>query len=329
MALRVFTSARAAFESVRGTDLTSTRLIYAEEFSTEQTFRTVRPEELRNSYEGWFSASAGVETNTFHMAGRMSYDDMIWYGNLFFGPLASGTGGGADKTWTFPISNSADNVKTAKIELGYADTIDATHPATRLNYVLGSTLNLHYEKNDDGALTFAADFLAASSATQISAFSGSLSDRTVIAASAAATAVYLDASTIGTTADTNVQSVDFTLDLQPVPYYGLNGSNAATAVYRPNHRKWTATIVRQFANDTEWDIYVSKAERKMRLRTTGPALGGSNYKIDLDLYGVYTNRTWSDTDGIITETLTMEPFYDTGISGSMALVVVNATTSIT
>lgn len=321
--LRVFTSMRAAFEVTRGTNLTPTRLIYGEDISTEQTFRTIRPEELRASYEGFFAASPGVETNVLHVAGRLTYQQAALFGNLYFGPLLTGVGGAADKTYTFPISNVADNVKTWAVQLGDAQAIAASVPATQLTFCLGSTLNYHYEKNDDGAITFAADFLAASSATQISAFTGALSDTTQIAASSAATTVYLDAATIGTTPDTNVQSVDFTLDLQPVPYYGLNGSNAATAVYRPKHRTWTATIVRAFANDTEWDIYVSKAERKVRIKTVGPALGGGTYLNQLDLYGVYTNRTWTDTDGIITETLTLEPFYDTGISGSMGYVVVN------
>ena len=115
----------------------------------------------------------------------------------------------------------------------------------------------------------------------------------------------------------------------PVPFYALDGTTAASAVYRPNHRTWTATIVRQFANDTEWDIYGTKATRKVRIRTTGPALGGSNYKIDLDLYGVYTGRSWSEVDGIITEELTLEPIFDTGTSTSHSLTVVNATASIT
>jgi len=328
-ALRTFTSARAAFEATRGTDLTPTRLIYAEEFSTAQTLRTVRPEELRASYEGWFSASPGVETNIFNMSGRLTFNQAVLFGNLFFGPVLTGVGGAADKTYTFPISNVLDNVKTWTVQLGDAQAISASVPGTKLNYCMGSTLNYHWEKNDDGAVLFNLEFLAASTAAQLTTFTGALSDLVHIAASSAGTTVYLDAATIGTTPDTNVKSVDFTLDLQPTPYYGLNGSQAATAVYRPNHRAWTATIVRSYINDTEWDVYVSKAERKVRIRTLGPALGGANYKIDLDLYGVYTDRTWSESDGVIEETLTLEPFYDTGISGSMAHVVVSSEATVT
>lgn len=328
MALNVFQSGRAALEVTRGTDLTPTRLIYFEQAVHEQTVATIRPSEHRNSYEPVYSSSAGPETNTLQLSGRVTYDDLIWYANLFFKGVASGTGAGADKTWTFTPTNSSDDVKTATVQLGYSDTI-ATAPGIKLNYVFGRSLNLHFEKNDDGAATFQADFLAAKALTQITAFTGSLSDRTVTFASCNNTQVYIDATTIGTTADANVVSVDYTLNLDPVPFYTLDGTTAANSIQRPNWRNWTATIVRQYANDNEFDRYVDKAVRKIRVRTTGPALGGSNYKIDLDMYGVHTARSWSDVDGIITETLTFEPVFDTTTSTSSSLVVVNATASIT
>lgn len=330
MALRTFRAARAAFEVTRGTDLTPTRIIYGEEFDWNQDFSTIRPEELTGSYEGHRSAAPGVERNTIAISGRMSYTDMIWYGNLFFGPLASGTGGGADKTWDFGavLSATSDNVKTATIQVGENDTI-GTAPAVKLNYCLGDTLHMHWEKNDDGAVVFDANFLAASAATQITAFTGALSDRTVVPASSNNTSVYLDATTIGSTLDANVVSVDWTLNNSPVPWYGLNGTTSATAVYRPNHRTWSATIVRQFANATEWSIYQSKAERKVRIQTVGAALGGSNYRITLDLYGVYTGRTKQDTDGVTTETLTLENLTDPSLTRSMSMTVVNDIASIT
>ncbi len=328
MALRVFTSARAALEVTRGTDLTPTRLVYAEEFTHEQDRQTIRPMELRNSYEGAFQASAGVETNTLSMSGRMSSDDLIWWANLFVAPLASGTGAGADKLWAFVPSLSSDNVKTATVQLGYADTI-ATAPGVRLNYCLGNTFNLHFEKNDDGAVMFEGSFFIGSAATQITAFTGTLSDRVVTPMSSNNTQLYVDATTIGTTVDNNIVSLDWTLDLGPVAFYALDGTTAANAIYRPKHRTWTATIVRRYANDTEWDIYVSKAERKVRARTTGGPLGATTYSATLDLYGAYTGRTWSDVDGIITESLTLEPLYDTTAAGSFSLLVTNATAAIT
>lgn len=328
MALKVFTSARAALESTRGTDLTPTRLIYAENFVHGQEVATIRPTELRNSYNPVYSASAGPERNTLQMTGRMSYDDMIWFGNLFFKAVSSGTGGGADKTWTFLPTATSDDVKTATVQLGYTDTL-ATAPGVKLNYVFGQTLNLHWEKNDDGALTFDANFLSAKAATQITAFTGSLSDRTVTLASCNNTSVYIDTATIGTTADSTVIAVDWTLNLAPVPLYTLDGTTAAKDVLRPNHRTWTAQITRQYTNDTYWDDFIDKTTQKVRIRTLGPVLGSSNYKIDLDLYGTFTGREWAEVDGIVTEVLTLEQIYDATATADHQLVVVNASASIT
>jgi hypothetical protein len=327
MALKIFTSGRAALESTRGTPLTPTRIIYFEEANHTQDVQTIRPTEL-GGYEAHKTAAAGVETNTLELSGRMSYDDLIWYANLFVAPLASGTGGGADKTWSFVPSVTADNVKTATVELGHSDTI-ATAPGVRLPYCLGSTFNLHFEKNDDGAVTFSASFFIGAAAVDITAFTGSLSDRTVVPMSSNNTIVYVDATTIGTTADTNFVSADFNLDLGPVAFYALDGTTSANAIHRPNPRTWSCTLVRRYADATERSIYKSKAERKVRIRTTGAALGGSNYRTTLDLYGVYTGRESADIDGIITEELTLENIYDTAASKSFSLEVVNATASIT
>lgn len=329
MALRVFQSARAALESTRGTNLTPTRLIYFEGGSHDQQIGTIRPAELRNSYFGFHQAAAGPERNTLNFNGRVSYDDIIWWGNLFFKGVASGTGAGADKTWAFLPSATTDDVKTATIQLAYADTI-GTAPGIELGFCFGSTLNLHFEKNDDGAATFAAQLMSPEAASQIIAFTGSLTDRTTTPASANNTQLFSDpGGTIGTTADPTFVSLDFNLALGPVPLYTLNNSTAATNAYRPAHRTWTATLVRQFTSDTYWDDYVDKTVQKIRCRTLGPTLGASNYKIDLDLYGVFTARAWSDVDGIITETLTLEPIYDTTATTDHRMDVVNATASIT
>lgn len=329
MALKVFTSARAGLEVTRGTNLTPTRLIYAEEFGFEQDVATIKPDEMRNSYNPNYSATAGPERNALTAKGRMSYDDMIWWGNLFFKGVASGTGGGADKTWTFLPTATSDDVKTATIQLGYADTI-ASAPAIELGYCMGDSLTLHFEKNDDGAITFDARLISPEALTQITAFTGALSDRTTVPASANGTTIYADqASAIGTTVDTTFVSLDFRLNLGPVPLYTLNGSTAATNAYRPNHRRWEATLVRQFTSDLYWDDYTDKTVQKIRARTLGAVLGASNYKIDLDLYGVVTNRRNADVDGIITEELTLSQIYDTTATADHNLVVVNATAAIT
>jgi hypothetical protein len=328
MALRVFTAARGGLETVRGTPVTPTRIMYAEEWAHEQGKTIIRSPELRNSYFPVFSASQGPESNTVTASGRLSYDDLIDWANMHIKAVAAGTGAGADKTWTFTPAAAVDDLKSKTLQLGYADTI-ALAPAVSLPGLLGNELQLTFSKEDDAAVRFRSQLVTASAATQITAFTGSLTDRTVTTASAINTLVYADAATIGTTADANFRTVEWTLNNGLVNLFTLNNSSSATATLRPNHRTWTATLTRYFANDSEWDAYMSAAIRKIRVRTVGPTLGASNYKIDLDLYGVYTARTIVEVDGIKMEQLTLEPVYDTTAATDFGLVVVNATAAIT
>jgi hypothetical protein len=327
--LTVFTSARAALEVTRGTDLTPTRLLYGEAFNPTYTVATIRPEELRASYEGFFSAAAGPETTTLQVSGRVSYDDLIWWANLFFKGVAAGVGAGADKLWTFVPTNTADDVKTATIQLGDSAAISAATPGIKLNYCMGSTFNIHYEKNGDGAATFNATLMSAKALTQITAFTGSLSDRVTVPVSCNNTVVKIDTATIGTTTDDSVTAVDFTIDLHPQPFYALDGTLAAQAVYRPAHRTWTAQITRQYDTVSEFSAYQAKTIRKVRVLTTGAVLGSTNYIVQQDFYGVYTARDWAEVNGIVTEVLTLEPVFDTGTSTSTSLLVTNATAAIT
>lgn len=328
MALRVFTSARAGLESTRGTNVTPTRLVYAEEWTHDQRKTIIRSSELRNSYSPVYSAAAGVEVNTVEASGRLSFDDAIWWANTHIKAVASGTGAGADKTWTFLPTHTSDDLKTATLQLGYSDTI-GTAPGMELGYCLGDQLTLRFAKDDDAAVRFTGRFMSPEAATQITAFTGALSDRTTITASNNGTQVFIDAATIGSTADANVVSVEWTLNNNPVNLYTLNNSANAQDTFRPNHRTWQATITRYYRNDNEWDAYLAATERKIRVRCLGPSLGGSNYKIDLDLYGHYTARSVVDTDGLKFEQFTFEPVYDTTATTDFQLVVVNATASIT
>jgi len=323
--LQVFTSARAALETPsRGTDTTPTRIIYGQEFTHEQTVETIRPQEFRNSYSGYFSASPGRETNRLRIVDRATYDDLIWYGALFLKGGVTATGGGAPYTWTYLPTLTSDDVKTASIQLGYADAIGAAAPGTKLLWCMGDTLNLHWEKSEDAAIMITADFASAKAASQITAFTGSLSDRSRTLCSTNNTTVYIDTATIGSTADTAVIAVDWTLNMNPVPLYTLDATTAAAGVYRPQHRTWTATITRQFSSDTLWDDFIDKTVQKVRVKT----LASASRSFQHDMYGVYTGRSWSEVDGIITEELTLEPVYDATSTSDFNWVIINGVATL-
>lgn len=335
MALRVFQTARAGLEATRGTNVVPTRILYDEEIGHEQEKMIIRSPVLRNSYFPVYSASGGQETNTITRSGRVSYDDLIWDANTHIKAVAAGTAGGTGEatafTWDFTPTSATDDIKSATIQMGFGDTL-ATAPGLELGYCVGNEFTLTFSKDDDSAVRYSSSMMSPESAAQITAFTGTLSDRTVRVASAINTQTFIDTGTIGTTADTKVVSVEWTLTNGFVNLYTLNNSANAEGTFRPEHRTWTATIVRQYVNDSEWDAHLAPTVKKIRVRTQGDIIAGattSRYRIDLDLYGVYTARSWGDVDGIITEELTLEPVYDTTAATDFKLSVVNATASIT
>jgi hypothetical protein len=322
--MTVFTSARAALEATRGTAITPTRIVYAESFELEHNVATIRPEELRASYEGFYSAAAGPELSRVTMSGRVSFEDIIWHANHFYKALAAASSGAPPSAvWLFTPTNTSDDVKTHCLQLGDSAAI-GTSPGVSLAYGMGDELNLHYEKNDDGALTFSAKYLYAKALTQITAFTGSLSDRVTVPVSCNNTVVKIDTTTIGTTSDPLVTAVDFTLNLNPTPFYALDGTLAAQATYRPAHRTWKAEITRQYNAATEFTAYVAKTVRKVRVLTTN-----STNILQQDMYGVWTDRKYAEVDGIVTEVLTLEPVFDATTSTSTSMSVTGTVATIT
>jgi hypothetical protein len=241
---------------------------------------------------------------------------------MFAKGITTPTGAGPF-VWTFTPTNTADDVKSHTIQLGDSVAIP-TSPGIQLTYGMGDELNIHYEKNNDGAATYSARYLYAKPLTQITAFTGALSDRVVTPLSCNNTVVKIDTTTIGATTDLLVTAVDFTLDMNPVPFYALDNTLAAQAVFRPAHRTWKAEITRQYNIATEFSAYQAKTIRKVRVLTTT----GVGAIVQHDMYGVYTDRKWADTNGIVTEVLTLEPVFDVTSSTSYSLVVTNGVATI-
>jgi hypothetical protein len=327
VALKVFKSARAALESVRGTDLTPTRLLYFSEGFHQQEVQTIRPLTLRNSYFAYLSAAAGTETNTLDWSGALSYEQVIWLLNTHVKTVASGTGAGSDKTWTFLPTSGSDDIKSAALQLAYADAISVA--GVKLNYLLGDELTIKWDKGGDGTVEWSSKMVTPKAATQITAFTGSLTDTTLTLLSTNTTRVYIDSATIGTTADDYWTDVEFTLTNGYQNLYTLNNTAAAQDTFRPGPRMWKLTGSRYYQSKTEWDAYTAKTKRKVRIKTTGPVLGGSNYSLTLDLYGVWTEMNWEEADDLGMQKFTLEPVYDSTATTDFQFVVVNADASIT
>ena len=329
MSVQTLFSARAGLEASRGADTTPTRLIYFDTATHDQKIAIQRPKERRASFVQAFRSYPGIERNTLKFGGDVTYDDLIWWLNLHVKAVAAGTGAGADKTWTFLPTHTSDDLKSTSVQFGYTDGIGATRPAWKLIGLLGNELSITVTKS--APWSFESTLLTASAATQITAFTGALSDRAVVSALGTTTQMYIDPTTIGTTADNDILEAKWSLSNGFVYLDTLNNSAVAQEIDRTEPKDWKLELTRYYRNDTELDALIAGTVRKIRLQTTGPVLGGSAYRIRLDLYGVYDGDQYEKTevDGLGVEKFVLVPQYDATALTDMTIEVVNASASIT
>jgi hypothetical protein len=297
--------------------------------SHKQDIDTIYPEEIRGSYEAHYTSAAGAEVNSFEIEGPMDIDAMVWWANIHM-KSATPTGAGGDRTWTFLPTLTSDDQKSATIQFGYTDTIGASNPGVSIPYCLGNELTLMWEKapGSNGA-TFKSSIISPKTATQITAFTGTGTYTTSELAKAGTTVITIDPTTIGTTTDNDIVSVEWTYKSGYVNLYTLNNTYTAQDAYRPNPLEWELKLKRYIRNDNEWDRYVDKAKRKIRIKSTGSVLGASFYSIALDCYGTLADRSTTEDEGIGYEELTYKGLYDTTLVGTCQLVIVSALTTIT
>lgn len=326
---RIWTHARADIEATRGAGGTPDLKVIFDEMTHEQNIDMIYPTRLSGSYEDHYDATSGTQTNRVVFTGLADYNQMILWGNVFFKGLTTGVGAGADKTYTFLPTQTSDDLKTLLLQIGVTDSLSATQPGWSLPYCAGEEFKLTYNKAPGSpGITFSSTLISPASATDITAFTGAAPEPTLQLASHIGTQVYIDSTTLGLTADNYVTSAEFTLTNSWTSLYSLNNTANAQDTFRPNAVSWNLVVTRYWANDTEYEAWKIKTPRKVRIRTLGAVLGASNYKIDLELYGVWQERSWTDVDGLRMEQLTLRPRYDTTAGTSKQLVVVGSLATI-
>lgn len=332
MALKIFKSGREGIDATR--TAAATAMAHALEFDTafwQQDVQTIRPLRLTGSYEGYNTAAAGTETNTLEMSGVLSYDMALWLGQVFCKGAVTGVKGvGVDYLWTYLPTHTSDDLSSFSSQFGYSDGIGATAPVVTLKNLLGDSLAITFDKSGEGLVTYDAKFVTPNAAVQTTAFTGAAAAiGSTYVASANTTAVTIDTTTIGTTADTYWSSLKWTLDNGFQNLYTLNNTTSATATFRPGPVGWKLEGSRYYANKTEWDCYIAKTPRKVRIKSVGPTIGSSTYYIQLDLYGVYTAMKNEEQNDLGFQTFTLEGVYDTTATSSYIYLVDSGLLTIT
>ena len=310
-----------ALESTAGSAATATRVLYANEATPSQEITSIATTTLRGNYFETYEINPGIERNGLNIAGPVLYNQIpFWLETAVKGGV-SASGTAAPYTWAYtPNSGTANAPKTFTAEWGWADG-GTVVPTYLLAGCATDELSISYVK--DEAVSFTATTIAAGTVALGTAYSSSPADTTQISVLGVDAAVYIDATTIGSTADTSVQEATFTLTRGLVRRDVLDGTSAALDTVAPVAREARLEIVRYFTNRNELDKFLTKSERKIRIAVTGPTLGAGNYEFTLDFYGVADTHEIAEVDGVIVANITYRGIVDSSASTDFSITVKN------
>ena len=310
-----------ALESTAGSAATATRVLYANEATPSQEVTSIANTTLRGNYFETYEINPGIERNGLNVAGPVLYNQIpFWLETAVKGGV-SASGTAAPYTWAYtPNSGTANAPKTFTAEWGWADG-GTVVPTYLLAGCATDELSITYVK--DEAVTFSATTIAAGTVALGTAYSASPSDTTQVSVLGVDAAVYIDATTIGSTADTSVQEATFTLTRGLVRRDALDGTSAAVDTVAPVARQARLEIVRYFTNRNELDKFLLKSERKIRIAVTGPTLGVGNYEFTLDFYGVADTHEIAEVDGVIVANIAYRGIVDSSASTDFSITVKN------
>jgi hypothetical protein len=325
-------TARAALGATEAASTTPTRLMYfgapsnidttgLQQFETiEDRLAWAKADGLRNLYNG-------MESNTFRVSSvPASYEDFGFVLATVPGVVSgAGTGAGTPTTTdtsAYTRTFTPSQTVTAYGATGGYDMFLEVGPNDLVGTVAQSVAGLrvsewalHFNRRASGTDTgcsYDMTWMSHKAEVDITAFTGSLSDRTQTLALGTQFKAYIDTSTMGSTADTEVIAADFTYSRPPTMHPGADGTGNYTSMHFPNQVQTHLSITRKFSNKTELNAYTAKTLRKVRLLCEGGLIGAVSAKntIQLDFIGKTVGHQVVDVDGIWYATLELDGLYD-------------------
>lgn len=321
--IHVLDSVQVGIEATRGTLVPATRILDHDPGGvtlkrTPNIIRVRNAGSLATSHRSY----PGRDVIEIEASGTWTYNWAPWWFNHFLGPLATGTGAGADKVWAFTsteISDTADNLKSSSWEVSGKDTRPAEY---KVAGVMGRTLSLSIAQ--DQPWTYKATLVG--TVVTIAAKTGALSTAaTITDVLGTLTKVYIDTSSaFGTTQRTGaVVSATIDIAIGATSRYTLDGQRNPYRQAVTGNRTIGAKITAEYDAQTEYTAAHAGTAKRVRIKATGPTLGGSNYLCQLDLPGTWDSHEFGDDDGVVTEVLTLTGQYDATPAADIAASVTN------
>lgn len=325
--ITVLRTVQVALETTRGTLVAATKVL---DFTEATLKRDPNNQHIRagGSLATSHRIIPGREDVELTIKGRWTYQWAPWWLNLFLGPLASGTGATADKTWTFGsavVSDTSDNLKSASFEVGGGDTWPSEF---KIAGCVGRKLSLHMEI--DGAWTYEATLLGTTvtKATKTGALTKVSGLLDVLGQN---TKVYLNStgSAFGTTQKTGVmQSCDIDIEIGSVLRYALDGTRSPIRTPIVHPRNITGKFVAEWDTITDYDATMGQTAERLRIEAVGAVLGSSNWKSNFDVPCTFDSLDFGDDDGVVTEEVAFTAQYDSTPAADINAIVVNDSASL-
>lgn len=322
---QIFTYANVGKETVRGTPVAPTRKLYVEGTGVLDVQPALSFHEAENRGVRTRIARATQQSEDVNLsmkfADGVGYDDLVVPFSQLKGGV-TGVGGAADKTWTFTPSMTAANAPEAySIDVG-DDTQNFRCQYSMLrSFTIGAAL---------GELTtLSMDWFAQRA---IKTAKATPSDNSAIKIPGdlwtikfAGTAAGLPGASIST---------NFLIDWQLEVMTGLRNRHYLDGnLYFGQHvetdisAKLTMTVESTALAVSEfYDKWLAQTLDFIRLKATGPALGGSNYSAQIDLPVLFSSvkPIGSETEGVNLYEVEANVAYDPGSVASIAPVIVNS-----
>lgn len=286
------------------------------------------PQEQRESfvanYRG-FATKQFVEISGMEVA--PTFEDIGWYLNYSISCNMDGTPHAVTaQRYDFVPKVAVNDLGTATLEVG--DDTDEFD----VNFCVQTRLELTIAKNAPSTLSI--DWLGQKATS--SSFTSNLSDRVTEDINGALALAYIDTTTIGSTAVTNVIDAKVTLETMQTQFWALDGNLYPVDVYRNAPRKAMVEMTVAFTDTVEYDLWQSGlsangvTQRKIRLYVSGSDIDGTSpttpKSLTIDLYTVWEEAPFGEDEGLRTVQFKGQTVYNTTAGHDFKWSVVNDVT---
>lgn len=341
-------SLRGALGATEGASTTPTRILYIGEpgnidLSGIQQFATIedRPawakrDPVRNIY-------AGIEDNVVRFNNvPASTEDLGFWLSTIPGVASGSTGLGANTptttdtsayTRSFVPSQTSTAVGSAggydlHLQVGYNDlvsTVGWSIPGLRC-----TDLSVTFRKRSQGTehgITWSGTWQTPKTCTQITAFTGSLSDRAQTIPTGMTNKAFVESAYNASisTADANIMEATLHVQQDPSFHDGMDDTALHTSMHFPGQWLSEMTITRKFSDTTELAAYIAKTTRHIRILNEGALIGAATAlaTIQADFVGKPVDHTHTEVDGMLYATIRYIGVYDSTLLSSWAFKTIN------